>query len=179
MLFVDIARALLDIIGSLLVGVLLLRCWATFIGMPARNPLAHFSRVLTDWLVRPLAKLIPSRGRIEWAALFAALVLSFAIVVLKVMLAGLSLAWDLALIEAVRQLLNWALSLIIWVTLIYVIISWVNPLAPVAPALSMLLRPLLGPIQRILPVLGGIDLSPMVLLIIVYVLQMVVARAVF
>jgi YggT family protein len=147
--------------------------------MPARNPLAHFSRVLTDWLVRPLAKLIPSRGRIEWAALFAALVLSFAIVVLKVMLAGLSLAWDLALIEAVRQLLNWALSLIIWVTLIYVIISWVNPLAPVAPALSMLLRPLLGPIQRILPVLGGIDLSPMVLLIIVYVLQMVVARAVF
>jgi YggT family protein len=179
MLFVDIARALLDIIGSLLVGVLLLRCWATFIGMPARNPLAHFSRVLTDWLVRPLTKLIPGRGRVEWAALLAALLLSFAIVVLKVMLAGLSLAWDLALIESLRQLLNWALSLVIWVTLIYVIISWVNPLAPVAPALSMLLRPLLGPIQRILPVLGGIDLSPMVLLIIVYVLQMVVARAVF
>jgi YggT family protein len=92
--------------------------------------------------------------------------------------AGLSLAWDLVLIESVRQLLNWALSLVIWVTLIYVIISWVNPLAPVAPALSMLLRPLLSPIQRILPALGGIDLSPMVLLIIVYVLQMIVARMV-
>jgi YggT family protein len=59
-----------------------------------------------------------------------------------------------------------------------VIISWVNPLAPVAPALSMLLRPLLVPIQRILPALGGIDLSPMVLLIVVYVLQMIVARMV-
>jgi YggT family protein len=43
----------------------------------------------------------------------------------------------------------------------------------------MLLRPLLAPIQRILPALGGIDLSPMVLLIIVYVLQMIVARMVF
>jgi YggT family protein len=93
-------------------------------------------------------------------------------------LVGQSLAWDLVLIESLRQLLNWALTLVIWVTLIYVIISWVNPLAPVAPALSMLLRPLLAPIQRILPALGGIDLSPMVLLIIVYVLQMVVARVV-
>jgi len=121
---------------------------------------------------------VPGRGRVEWAALLAALLLSFAIIVLKVMVVGQSLAWDLVLIESLRQVLNWALSLVIWVTLIYVIISWVNPLAPVAPALSMLLRPLLAPIQRILPVLGGIDLSPMVLLIIVYVLQMVVARVV-
>ncbi len=104
MLFVDIARALLDIFGSLLVGILLLRCWASFIGMPPRNPLAHFARALTDWLVRPLARVIPSRGRVEWAALLAALLLSFAIVVLKVMVAGLSLAWDLVLIESLRQL---------------------------------------------------------------------------
>jgi YggT family protein len=65
------------------------------------------------------------------------------------------------------------------VTLIYVLISWVNPLAPVAPALSVLLRPLLEPIRRILPTIGGIDLSPMVLLIAVYLLQMVVGRLSF
>ncbi len=82
------------------------------------------------------------------------------------------------LIESVRQLLNWALTLVIWVTLIYVVISWVNPLAPVAPRFRMLLRPLLAPIRRIVPAVGGIDLSPMVLLIIVYVLQMIVARIV-
>jgi len=66
MLFVDIVRALLDILGSLLVGLLLLRAWAAAIGMPVRNPLAHFARALTDWLVKPLARVIPSRGRIEW-----------------------------------------------------------------------------------------------------------------
>jgi YggT family protein len=176
MLFVDIARSLLDIIGSLLVGVLLLRAWASFIGMPPRNPLAHFARALTDWLVRPLARVIPSRGRIEWAALFAALLLSIVITVLKVAVVGLSFAWDVVLIESVRQVVNWALTLVVWITLIHVVISWVNPLAPVAPALSMLLRPMLGPIQRILPTIGGIDLSPMVLLVIVYVLQMIVGR---
>jgi YggT family protein len=176
MLFVDIARSLLDIVGSLLVGVLLLRVWASFIGMPPRNPLAHFARALTDWLVRPLARVIPSRGRFEWAAVFAALLLCIVITVLKVMVVGLSFAWDLMLIESVRQLINWALTLVVWVTLIHVVISWVNPLAPVAPALAMLLRPMLGPIQRILPTIGGIDLSPMVLLVIVYVLQMIVGR---
>ncbi len=60
MLFVDIARALLDILGSLLVGCLLLRVLGALIGMPSRNPLAHFSRALTDWLVKPLARVIPS-----------------------------------------------------------------------------------------------------------------------
>ena len=98
------------------------------------------------------------------------------IVLAKLAMVGLPLAPDIVLIEAVRQVLNWALTLIIWVTLIYVLISWVNPMAPVAPALSMLLQPLLGPIRRILPTIGGIDLSPMVLLIAVYVVQMVLGR---
>jgi YggT family protein len=176
MLLADIARALLDILGSLLVGLLLLRLWAAAIGMPARNPLAHFARVLTDWLVSPIARLIRSRGRIEWAALVAALVATAAIVAAKIAVVGLPLAFDVVIVETLRQFLHWTLTLIIWVTLIYVVISWVNPLAPVAPALSMLLRPLLEPVRRIVPVIGGIDLSPMVLLIVVYLLQMVVSR---
>jgi YggT family protein len=175
----DLARALLDILGSLFVGLLLLRVWAAAIGMPARNPLAHFTRALTDWLVRPLGKLIPSRGRIEWAAIFAALIVTALVMVIKVAVTGLPIAWDTMLFGALRQLVNWALTLVIWVTLIYVLISWINPLAPVAPALSMLLRPLLAPIQRILPAIGGIDLSPMVLLIAVYLLQIVVSRVTF
>jgi YggT family protein len=179
MLFVDIARALLDILGSLLVGLLLLRAWASFIGMPARNPLAHFARALTGWLVAPLAKLLPAPGRIEWSALVAALVVTFAIVALKVLASGLTIAWDVVFFESVRQLVNWALTLVVWVTLIYVVISWVNPLAPVAPALSTLLRPLLEPLQRIVPAVGGIDLSPMALLILVYVLQIVIGRVTF
>jgi len=177
MLLADIALLLLDILGSLVVGLLLLRAWIAAIGMPARNPLAHFARALTDWLVRPLSRLVPTRGRIEWATLLAALLATIVIVAARVAVSGLSLEWDLVLVAAVRRLIDWALTLIIWVTLIHVVISWVNPLAPVAPALATLLRPLLQPIRRVLPTIGGIDLSPMVLLIGVYVVQMVVARA--
>ena len=90
-----------------------------------------------------------------------------------------TIAWDVVFFESVRQLVNWALTLVVWVTLIYVVISWVNPLAPVAPALSTLLRPLLEPLQRIVPAVRGIDLSPMALLILVYVLQIVIGRLTF
>lgn len=176
MLFIDIARVLLDILGSLLVGLLLLRVWAAAIGMPSRNPLAHFARALTDWLVQPIARVIPAHGRIEWAALVAAVLTCVLIILAKLAMVGLPLAADVVVIAALRQLINWALTLIIWVTLIYVLISWINPMAPVAPALSMLLQPLLGPIRRILPTIGGIDLSPMVLLILVYVVQMVLGH---
>jgi YggT family protein len=179
MLLVDLARALLDILGSLLVGLLLLRTWIGATGMPSRNPLAHFARVLTDWLVKPLARIVPSRGRIEWAAVLAALLVTLLVIAAKLLVSGFPLAIDALLADGLRQFLYWALTLIVWVTLIYVLISWVNPLAPVAPALSVLLRPLLEPIRRILPTIGGIDLSPMVLLIAVYLLQMVVGRLSF
>lgn len=178
MLFIDIARVLLDILGSLLVGLLLLRVWAAAIGMPSRNPLAHFARALTDWFVRPIARVVPARGRIEWAALIAAALACVLIVVVKLALIGFPLAVDAVVIGALRHLINWALTLVIWITLIYVLISWINPMAPVAPALSMLLQPLLGPIRRIVPTIGGIDLSPMLLLILVYIIQMVVSRGV-
>ena len=60
MLLVDIARFLLDVLGSLLVGLLILRVWIHAIGMPGRNPVVQFVVALTSWLVRPLHRLLPA-----------------------------------------------------------------------------------------------------------------------
>ena len=175
-MFAEAIAFVLDAIFHLFILAALVRFWMQAFRAPARNPLAHFARALTDWVVQPLARITPARGRIEWAALLAAVLVCVLVVLAKLAMVGLPLAPDIILIEAARQVLNWALTLIIWVTLIYVLISWVNPMAPVAPALSMLLQPLLGPIRRILPTIGGIDLSPMVLLIAVYIVQKVLER---
>jgi len=172
----DIARFLLDILGSLLVALLLLRAWMRYIGMPARNPVAQFTYAMTNWLVGPVSRLLPARGRIDWASIVAAVLATLLIVVLMRAVVGVPVPWDIVLLAAVRQLVIWALNVIVWLTIIYVVISWVNPHAPFAPAFDLLLRPLLTPIRRILPTIGGFDLSPMVLLIGVYVIQMVVAR---
>jgi YggT family protein len=65
---------------------------------------------------------------------------------------------------------------VIWLTLIQAILSWVNPLAPVMPVLRTLTDPMLEPIRRIMPNLGGVDLSPLVLLILAQVALMVLNR---
>ncbi len=175
-MFADIARFLLEILGSLLVALLLLRAWMRFIAMPSRNPVAQFTYAMTNWLVGPLSRLLPVRGRIDWASLLAAVVVTVLIVILMRAIVGLPIPWDMAVLAALRQLVIWALNVVVWVTIIYVVISWVNPHAPFAPAFDLLLRPLLAPIRRALPAVGGFDLSPLVLLVGVYVIQMVVAR---
>ena len=176
MLLIDIARFLLDVLGSLLVGLLILRVWIHAIGMPGRNPVVQFVIALTGWLVGPLHRVLPARGRIDWASLAAAFLVTLLVVFVIRQIVGAEVAFEFVLLGALRQLIVWALNVVVWITIIYAIVSWVNPHAPFAPALGMLLRPLLAPIQRILPPVGGFDLSPLVLLLAVYVLQMVVAR---
>jgi YggT family protein len=172
----DIARFLLEILGSLLVALLVLRAWMRYIGMPPRNPVAQFTYAMTSWLVGPLSRALPSRSRIDWASILSALAVTLLLVLAMRAIVGVPIPWDILVLAALRQLAIWTLNVVVWVTIIYVVISWVNPRAPFAPAFELLLRPLLAPIRRVVPTVGGFDLSPMVLLIGVYVLQMVVAR---
>src|SRR5690606_12339060 len=72
--------------------------------------------------------------------------------------------------------IKWGLNLIMWVTLIMVIMSWVNPNSPIMGILSELTAPMLNPIRRFMPDLGGIDLSPLVLLLLTQVALMVLGR---
>ena len=175
-MFVDIARFLLEILGSLLVALLILRAWMRYIGMPTRNQVSHFTFAMTNWLIVPLSRLLPARGRIDWTSIVAAYLVTLLVVLALRGLFGAPMPLDVVLVAALRQLVIWSLNIVIWVTIIYAVISWVNPHAPFAPAFDMLLRPLLAPIRRVLPAVGGFDLSPLVLLIGVYVLQMVIAR---
>jgi YggT family protein len=74
---------------------------------------------------------------------------------------------------------RWAFNLIVWLTLIHAILSWINPLAPIMPVLRTLTAPLLEPIKRIMPNLGGLDLSPLVLLVLAQIALMILNRISF
>lgn len=174
MLVSEILSIVIQAAGALVGVLMLVRVWMRWIGMPSRNPMAQVAYTLTDWLVKPLSRLLPSRGRVDWAALLGAYLIALAVVILARVVFGAGFDWDLALLAALKRIVDWTLTMVIWATLIYVVISWVNPHAPVAPALSMLLRPLLDPIRRVLPAMGGLDLSPMVLGLLAYIVQRVV-----
>jgi YggT family protein len=182
MLLVDIADFLLQTLAVIVGVTLLARAYMTYLGMPARNPLAQFAIALTEWLVRPLRRLLPASGRFDAATLLAALLFALVLLALRLLLIGAgpgSWPWSGLLFMALVQLLRWALYLVLWLTLLHVVLSWVNPHAPIAPAVSMLVRPFLAPFQRALPLIGGFDLSPIAVILIVNVMLIVLGRSGF
>jgi YggT family protein len=178
MLLLEILQFLIRTAATFLGALLLLRAYMNWLGMPGRNPLAQFVLALTDWLVRPLRRVLPAAGRWDTASLVAALLVSVLALALSDLMAAGLVHWNRALLLAPIELLKWALNLVFWLTLIYVLLSWLNPHAPMAPAISMLVRPFLAPFQRILPPVGGFDLSPLVLVVVVQVLLLVISRTV-
>jgi len=151
-----------------------------YLGLPARNPLAQFAIALTDWLVAPAATARTFHGPSRRSHLAGRRAgcddLRRAAVPSDRHWHG-KLAADWLLLVALIELLRWALYLVLWLTLLQVVLSWVNPHAPIAPAVSMLARPFLAPFQRALPQVGGIDLSPLVVILIVNVMLIVLARS--
>ena len=147
-------------------GVLLLRFWMQAIRVRPPPPVAQFTFQLSDWLVLPLRRLVPGVGGYDWACLVAA----FLIVLLASavwLIAGLSP--QMILVMALHRLVQWVLYGFIALLIIEAIFSWVNPQAPLAPFVRALNAPLLRPVRRVLPPLGGLDLSLLVTLILLQV----------
>ena len=174
----DIARFILNIIFTLFGAVLLLRVWLQMARMPPFNTVSQTVFKVTDWIVIPLRRVLGSRGGIDWACVFAAWVCAVVFLFATVAVSGISPLelFPQALWIAVVMVLKWAVNLVMWITLLMVIMSWVNPSAPAMPVLIALTDPLLAPIRRVMPSLGGLDLAPIVLFILTQVALMVIAR---
>ncbi|RQH09848.1 YggT family protein [Paraburkholderia dinghuensis] len=178
-MFGDIARFLLSTIFTLFGAALLLRAWLQFVRVPAYNAVSHAVQQVTNWLVLPLRRIIPGFRGIDWASIVAALIAAVVYVLLAVWLAGIDPfgALPTLVVVAVLTVVKWALNLLIWLTILMALLSWLNPNSPAMPVLFELTAPFLNPLRRILPQLGGLDLSPILLFVIVQVLLMVVTRA--
>jgi len=163
---------LLETLASLLASACVLRAYLNWIGLGARNPIGQFVIAVTDWLVRPLRSVLPATRSIDWASLLGALLLSTVLAVIYVMIfgRGRTPAFGAVVLLAVFWLIKWTLWLLTALLLLGAVLSWVNPHAPIAPTVNALTRPFLAPIRRVLPLIGGVDLSPLVVLLIVQLL---------
>ncbi|MGF6263444.1 YggT family protein [Paraburkholderia youngii] len=178
-MFGDIARFLLNTIFTLFGAALLLRAWLQVVRLPPYNPVSNAVLQATNWIVLPLRHILPSTRRIDWASVAATLIAAIIYVVLMIVMTGadpLTLVPTLLIVAALTAI-KWALNLVIWMTILMALLSWLNPRSPAMPILYQLTAPFLNPLRRVLPKFGGIDLSPILLFVIVQVLQMVVTRA--
>ncbi|GAB3440918.1 YggT family protein [Massilia solisilvae] len=172
----SILQLIVDAAASVLGGVLLLRFWMQVTRVRPPAPVAQFTFTLSDWLVRPLRRVVPGMGGYDWASLIGAfLVVLLATSVL--LLQGAS--GEVVFLMAVFRFLNWIIYGFMALLIIDAVFSWVNPNAPLAPFISALNYPLLRPIRRVVPLIGGIDLSVLVALLLLQVVQIVLGRLFF
>lgn len=174
---------LINILFSLFGIALILRAWTFAIRLHPFNPWSQAVLRVTDWLVLPIRRLVAPGNRADWPTLLACWLTALVYLMLTWVLLTGSLppvqSLFSGLIAAFLTMMRWAFNVILWATLIQAILSWVNPMAPVMPILTTLTAPLLDPIRRIMPNLGGLDLSPLVLLIIAQVAMMFLQQLAF
>lgn len=170
---------LIETLGSLLAVACVLRAYAHRVHLNPRNPISQFVSALTDWLVRPLRRLIPPGRTMDWASVLAAVLVAMLTAVLFfVVLGGVTVPNPgSVLMLAVIWLVRWTVWLVIGLVIVQAILSWVNPYAPLAPAIQQLTQPFLAPIRRVVPLVGGVDLSPLVLIVLLQVVLMIVDPA--
>ena len=168
---------LIETAGSLLVTACLLRAYAQWTQVHPRNPLIQFLTAVTDWLVRPLRRVLPSRRGVDWACIAAALGLALLLALLfAFMFAGPLTAlgrvpnFGSVLVLACVWVVRWSLYALLGLLILQVVLSWVNPHAPMAPAVDQLVRPFLAPVRRIVPLVGNFDLSPLVVFVLIQAL---------
>lgn len=138
------------------------------------NPISQFIVRVTSPVLRPLRRVIPGYRGLD----VASLVLAWGLMALQLgLIAGLlGFGGSLlgALVWAIPALLELVIDILLFAVLIRVILSWLSP-DPYNPAVALLRRltdPLLEPAQRLIPPIGGIDLSPMAVMIGLVLLQM-------
>ncbi|OFZ69785.1 MAG: hypothetical protein A2Z01_05375 [Betaproteobacteria bacterium RBG_16_58_11] len=166
---------LLDSVATAFVAVLLLRFHLQATRASYNNPLSQFAMTLTDFAVKPMRRVIPGLWGLDLATLTVAWLVELLLIALVVALTGrgaemgLGLAGGVAL-AALMELIKIALWMVILLQFMLFVISLVNPHSPYMSLLNAMNRPFARPIQKILPPIGNIDLSPMVVVLTCYVL---------
>lgn len=170
---------LLDTLFFFLVGAALLRGWMNSRRMRMTEQPGVFVMAITDWVVQPMRKTLPrgwAQANTDWGSFLSALVLALGYSALihtlwQGSLPGVqNLPWTLTVpLMAVTFLLRTVLQGLMLLALAYAILSWVQPHAPLHAALARLVDPILQPIRRIAPSIGGVDLSVLVLVILLQV----------
>jgi len=164
---------LLDVIFGLYIYAVLLRFMLQQVRADFSNPLARFLVVITSPVLKPLRRVIPGVSGIDVASIVLLLILE---VIFQSLLTNLmSQPWlpGFILVRSLFHLVSCVTNVYLYGILIIVILSWVNPYPnAVSQLLRRLVEPLLGPARRWIPAFSGIDLSPMVVMIVIVLVQM-------
>jgi len=165
----DALDFIVDSVLRLAVYAFLLRFLLPLVRADFRNPLSQAILSLTSWLVLPLRRILPPMGRVDTASLVALLAVQLAATLIMFWLrAGVVMPFVPLVVTGMIALAIMTIWFFIVLIIIYALLSFIAPrtYSPVVGLLSSLCEPLLAPLRRILPAIGGLDFSPLVAIIV-------------
>ncbi|KJS08761.1 MAG: membrane protein [Gammaproteobacteria bacterium BRH_c0] len=178
--FTDVGTFLIQSLATIYLVVILLRFLLQLCGANFYNPVSQFAHKATLPLLAPLRKLFPAYGKLDFASLILALLLQWLAIQLTASLNGNALINVLYVLWwGVLGIISMLINIYIYGLLAAIILSWVAPnnQHPVVTLLWQLMEPVMAPFRKLLPNLGGLDLSPILVFLVLNMFRIFVTHA--
>lgn len=170
----EILAYLIQTLLTLALLAVVLRLLLQLVRADFYNPISQFLARLTNPLVLPLRRIIPSLGGLDLATLLLALVLQMAAIVALLALNGVALPnIGLLLVWSFLGVIGLVINIYFFALLAMIILSWIAPASrhPALLLLFQLTEPVMAPFRRMLPNMGGLDFSPILVFILINIIQ--------
>jgi len=167
---------IVNAVTSLYLLVLLLRFWMPWLQADFRNPLAQGILRFTSPIVIPVRRIVPSFGRLDTATVLVAFVIQYLTVLLLLLILGQTAGISAIAVTSIIKLVVLSINLFVYAIFIRIILSWISQggYNPATAIITTLTEPLLRPFRRILPPMGGFDISPIFAVILLLAATIVV-----
>lgn len=174
----QVGMLLANTIGSMVLLIVVLRFLLQLVRADFYNPLSQFIVRFTNPALIPLRKIIPGFGGLDVASIVLALMTQYLLLAILVVIAtgSISLPWISMIPWAPVALFSLILKIYFWGLLITVIASWLAPNSynPALILINQILEPAIRPIRKLLPDMGGLDLSPIVVFLSIQVIEIAI-----
>ncbi len=175
-MWMHLVNMVFEVLAGLVAGACLLRFVMQWQRVSFQQPIGRFVFAVTDWLVLPLRKVIPALSGWDLPSLLGAWLVKLAQYGLIWFLAGGRGELGLLPLVSLVGLAQLVVSGLGALVLVLAVMSWVNPGSPMHALTERLCAPFLQPFRRWIPLVGGVDLSPLALLLVLQMLGIVLAQ---
>jgi len=174
--FSNPALYLIDAVFGLYLIAVMLRFLLQLVRANFHNPICQFLVKITNPPLVPLRRIIPGFKGVDVASLFLLFAIQLSAILLKLLILGQTFSIVVIIPIAIADLLSLTLNIFMLAILVQVVLSWVGQGVhnPITTTIYSLTEPVLRPVRRLLPPIAGMDLSPLVVLLLIPLIKMMV-----
>ena len=174
----QVGLLLINTAGSMILFIVMLRFLLQLVRADFYNPISQFVVKFTNPVLIPLRRVIPGFGGLDVSSLLLAYAVQLLTMAAIILVAGYGVPWPSLFIWAVIGIASLLLNIYFWGLIVIVVASWIAPNSynPALILVNQILEPVIRPIRSKMPDLGGLDLSPIVVFLLIQIVEIMVLR---